>query len=248
MGISHGICYTCFQNISHLKVFQATIKLFHLWVLTDRKTSLEDLFEVILSIGHTYQAGPTPEELTDSNHNMVPDAVLLDLEHANHSRARLLVTYCQKLAVPVLAVGSIAALSKYDHSLDADDFLVRPVRPDELALRLTRMLYKVKGNSHRQLVRVGDLVIDLEKYEVTVAGRKVLLTYKEYQLLVLLASNPGRVYTRETLLSQLWGYDYFGGTRTVDVHIRRLRSKTEGSGQALVETIRNVGYRFRIVT
>jgi DNA-binding response OmpR family regulator len=222
--------------------------LFHLWVLTNRKTSLEDLFEVILSIGHTYQAGSTPEELMDSTHNIMPDAVLLDLEHTNHSRARLLVTYCQKLAVPVLVVGSIAALSEYDHSLDADDFVVRPVHPDELTFRLTRMLYKVKGNSDRPLVRVGELVIDLEKYEVTVAGRKVLLTYKEYQLLVLLASNPGRVYTRETLLSQLWGYDYFGGTRTVDVHIRRLRSKIEGSGQALIETIRNVGYRFKIVT
>ena len=88
--------------------------------------------------------------------------------------------------------------------------------------------------------------IDLERYDVTVAGRRVSLTYKEFQLLVLLASNPGRVYSRESLLSQVWGYDYLGGTRTVDVHVRRLRSKIEAPGRSFIETIYLVGYRFRI--
>ena len=86
--------------------------------------------------------------------------------------------------------------------------------------------------------------MDLERYDVAVSGRRVSLTYKEFQLLALLASNPGRVYTREALLSQVWGYDYLGGTRTVDVHIRRLRSKIEGPGRSYIETIWNVGYRF----
>ena len=101
------------------------------------------------------------------------------------------------------------------------------------------------GPSGPKLLKVGELSIDLERYEVTVSGRRAALTYKEFQLLVLLASNPGRVYTRETLLSQIWGYDYLGGTRTVDVHIRRLRSKLESTGYSIVETIWNVGYRFR---
>ena len=96
----------------------------------------------------------------------------------------------------------------------------------------------------RKLLKVGDLSIDQERYEVTVGGRRVALTYKEFQLLVLLASTPGRAYTREALLSQIWGYDYLGGTRTVDVHVRRLRSKVESPGRAFVETIWNVGYRF----
>ena len=97
-----------------------------------------------------------------------------------------------------------------------------------------------------QIIRVGDLVIDQDRYEVTVAGKKVILTFKEYQLLCLLAANPGRVYTRETLLSRVWQYDYFGGTRTVDVHIRRLRSKVEDASHLFIETVRNVGYRFRV--
>jgi DNA-binding response OmpR family regulator len=76
----------------------------------------------------------------------------------------------------------------------------------------------------------------------------VSLTYKEFQLLVLLASNPGRVYSRENLLSQVWGYDYLGGTRTVDVHVRRLRSKIESPDRSFIETIYLVGYRFKAVT
>jgi two-component system alkaline phosphatase synthesis response regulator PhoP len=106
-------------------------------------------------------------------------------------------------------------------------------------------VYRVNGPTGPKTLRMGDLSIDLERYEVTVAGRRVSLTYKEFQLLVLLASNPGRVYTRDALLSQIWGYDYLGGTRTVDVHIRRLRSKIEAPGRSFVETIWNVGYRFK---
>ena len=104
---------------------------------------------------------------------------------------------------------------------------------------------RVSGPSGAQVLSIGELTIDLERYDVSVAGRRVALTYKEFQLLVLLASNPGRVYTREALLSQVWGYDYLGGTRTVDVHVRRLRSKVESPGRAFVETIWNVGYRFK---
>ena len=95
-------------------------------------------------------------------------------------------------------------------------------------------------------MKVGDLQIDLDRYEVSLEGKRVLLTYKEYQMLVLLASNPGKVYSRENLLSQVWGYDYFGGTRTVDVHVRRLRSKIENANHSFIETIWNVGYRFSL--
>ena len=111
-------------------------------------------------------------------------------------------------------------------------------------MRLNQVTLRSGGASNSKIV-VGDLVIDLERYEVRLEGKRVLFTYKEYQLLVLLASNAGKVYTRDGLLSQVWGYDYFGGTRTVDVHIRRLRSKIEVTGHSFIETIWNVGYRFR---
>ena len=92
----------------------------------------------------------------------------------------------------------------------------------------------------------GNLSINPTSYEVVVSNTKINLRFKEYELLLLLASNPGRVYDRATLLNQIWGYDYFGGTRTVDVHIRRLRSKIEHNpDNPFIETIWNVGYRFR---
>ena len=113
--------------------------------------------------------------------------------------------------------------------------------------RVGQIVFRRNGRNTDQVVRVGELTIDLQSYEVSMAGRRVSLTYKEFQLLTLLASNPGRVYTREALLNQVWGYDYLGGTRTVDVHIRRLRSKVEDPDHLFVETIWNVGYRFRDV-
>ena len=88
-------------------------------------------------------------------------------------------------------------------------------------------------------------MIDQTRYEVTVSGHRVLLTFKEYELLRLLAQNPGRVFSREELLSRVWGYEYFGGTRTVDVHVRRLRSKVQDANHTFIETVWNVGYRFK---
>jgi DNA-binding response OmpR family regulator len=87
--------------------------------------------------------------------------------------------------------------------------------------------------------------MDLDRYEVTLVGRKIDLTYKEYELLKYLAMNPGRVFSREALLRSVWEYDYFGGTRTVDVHVRRLRSKIDDVKNGFIETVWNVGYRFR---
>ncbi len=93
------------------------------------------------------------------------------------------------------------------------------------------------------MIRHGSLSIDLERYKVTIDGDVVDLTFKEYELLRFLASNPGKPYTREALLNQVWGYDYYGGSRTVDVHVRRIRSKIERHEQ-FIDTVRNVGYRF----
>ncbi|MBI2857252.1 MAG: winged helix-turn-helix transcriptional regulator, partial [Chloroflexi bacterium] len=95
------------------------------------------------------------------------------------------------------------------------------------------------------LITRGDLTIDSADYEVRLGGRRVDLTYREYQLLKYLASSPGRVLTRESLLANVWGADYYGGDRTLDVHIRRLRSKLEDASHVFIETVRNVGYKFK---
>ncbi|MGD0114399.1 MAG: winged-helix domain-containing protein [Dehalococcoidia bacterium] len=125
-----------------------------------------------------------------------------------------------------------------------DEFALLPLRPNEVTLRLRRLLDRHGLIDSPEVLRQGALSIDLAGYRVFVDGVLVELTFKEYELLRFLATNPDRVYTREALLDKVWGYDYFGGARTVDVHIRRLRSKIERGGHTFVETVRNVGYRF----
>ena len=125
-----------------------------------------------------------------------------------------------------------------------DDFCLAPVRPAELEARLKHLFWRTGRGTRPELVEYGQLVLNLETYQAAVAGRPLDLTYMEYELLKFLASNPGRVFTRETLLSRVWGYEYYGGARTVDVHIRRLRAKLGEEHAALIQTVRSVGYRF----
>ena len=134
-------------------------------------------------------------------------------------------------------------LRLYELAGSADDFVLLPALPEELGARV-RMAVKRRTPETGDLIRAGDLMLDLANYRVSVAGRPVELTFKEYELLRFLMKNPEKVLTREALLKRVWGYDYFGGSRTVDVHIRRLRSKLEDRGHIFIETIRNVGYRF----
>ena len=143
--------------------------------------------------------------------------------------------------LPIIA---LAPLEKLD-SLDGlvDDFVVKPCNAKELVARAKRLIKKEMDVS-KEHITTGGITIDTDKYEVYVDGKLVSLTFKEYELLKFLASHPGRVFTRDTLLNQVWSEDYFGGDRTVDVHIRRLRSKIEGPSHPYIETVRNIGYRF----
>ncbi len=125
-----------------------------------------------------------------------------------------------------------------------DDFVLDPMRSGELALRIGLVLAR-RRSSPMDTVDVGAVTIDYDKYEVTRNGRRVSLTYKEHELLRFLGSNPNKAFTREVILDRVWGADYIGGVRTVDVHIRRLRAKVGDLRGRVIETVRGVGYRFR---
>jgi DNA-binding response OmpR family regulator len=145
---------------------------------------------------------------------------------------------------PVLAVLPEEALAAEPLDVTADDVAFQPLRPRELEARLRRLLDRRGPVESPEVLRQGALAIDTAGYRVYVDGTLEELTFKEYELLRFLAMNPDRVYTREALLDKVWGYDYFGGARTVDVHIRRIRSKIERDGYTFIETVRGVGYRF----
>ena len=115
---------------------------------------------------------------------------------------------------------------------------------EEVAARLAHLFWRTGRGLRPELIEHGPLVLNLETYQAAVAGRALDLTYMEYELLRFLAARPGKVFTRETLLSRVWGYEYYGGARTVDVHVRRLRAKLGEEHAHLIETVRSVGYRF----
>jgi DNA-binding response OmpR family regulator len=125
-----------------------------------------------------------------------------------------------------------------------DDFCLYPFQPRELEARMKHLFWRTGTGTRPELVEYSELVLNLETYQAAIAGKPLDLTYMEYELLKFLASHPGKVFTRETLLSRVWGYEYYGGARTVDVHIRRLRAKLGEEHANLIQTVRSVGYRF----
>lgn len=127
---------------------------------------------------------------------------------------------------------------------DFDDFIVSPFDPSELAARANRLAVAVLGTGPDEVISFKDLALNLATYQATVGSDPVDLTYMEYELLRFFATNPGRVWSREQLLNRVWGYDYFGGARTVDVHVRRLRAKLGEERSSWITTVRSVGYRF----
>lgn len=126
-----------------------------------------------------------------------------------------------------------------------DDFCLTPFHPREMEARLRHLMWLSGGvTTSTDVVEYGGLALNLETYQATFNGNPLDLTYMEYELLKFLAQNPGKVFSREILLSRVWGYEYYGGARTVDVHIRRLRAKLGEQHADLIQTVRSVGYRF----
>ena len=172
------------------------------------------------------------------------ELALLDTTAMADSTVKACILEFTKLEIPTIALVPEHGVGMFDPALPFADVMVVPARPGEIILRARRLLNS-RPDKNESIVRAGDLSINHANYEVSVGGRSVNLRFKEYELLLLMATNPGRVYTREQLLERIWGYDYLGGTRTVDVHIRRLRSKIEDRDHQFIETVWNVGYKFK---
>ncbi len=146
--------------------------------------------------------------------------------------------------LPLLALVTLAHLKDLSQVQGLEDFLVGPAAPELLEARIRFLLRRLNHANAGAGIRIKDLAIDIDRYEVSLEGEPLELTYKEFELLKFLATHPGRVYSRDQLLNQVWGFDFIGGTRTVDVHIRRLRAKLGPKYATLIDTVRNVGYKF----
>ncbi len=169
-----------------------------------------------------------------------PAAVVLMADSADHLH-KVPPIIKALTASPVLALITPELLHATWPTVGVEDFMVGTGSGSELRARAIHLMRLHPESRH--LIRHGDLAIDTASCEVSVGGRLIELTFKEYELLKFLAHEPGRVFSRQVLLDRVWGYDYFGGDRTVDVHIRRLRSKLEDANHTFIDTVRNIGYR-----
>ncbi|MQA05109.1 MAG: DNA-binding response regulator [Streptosporangiales bacterium] len=175
------------------------------------------------------------------------DIVLLDARRELvRARGLARVIRATGLRCPLLLVVTEGALAAIHADWGADDVVLDTAGPAEVEARIRIAVGRtqVDGEETPGIVRDGDLTIDETTYTAKLRGQALDLTFKEFELLKYLAQHPGRVFTRAQLLQEVWGYDYFGGTRTVDVHVRRLRAKLGSEHEALIGTVRNVGYRF----
>ncbi len=151
--------------------------------------------------------------------------------------------------IPVLLIVTEGGLSVVSHDWGMDDVVLHTCGPAELEARVKLSIGRLAAarnaaDPEAHVIRSGEVVVDEATYTAKIGGRPLDLTFKEFELLKFLAQHPGRVFSRQQLLQEVWGYDYFGGTRTVDVHVRRLRAKLGPENETLIGTVRNVGYRF----
>jgi two-component system alkaline phosphatase synthesis response regulator PhoP len=209
------------------------------------RESLERLAEELEREGYSTAVCLPGEVTTVMADGPRPDAMVVEVTSTNGG-ADLLHDIRGTPPAPTMVLIHEDGLSRSELPEGIDDFLVLPATAAELAARIRQLLRRrhahLEGNNR---LCCGDLVINLASREVFLAGRAVTLAYKEYELLRFLLSNSDTVFTREALLSKVWGYDFYGGTRTVDVHIRRLRSKIEDARHSFIQTVHNVGYCFR---
>ena len=146
--------------------------------------------------------------------------------------------------IPIVLLMDENEMKAADLPSGIQEVLYRPLRVNEAVARIQHLFKRIHKVDQKNLIVRGKITIDVTKYETRVGEKKIDLTYTEFELLKFLCTNPGTVFTREVLLNKVWGYEYYGGTRTVDVHIRRLRSKIEGKSSIYIETVRNIGYKF----
>lgn len=200
-----------------------------------------ELTELLTALGMHATAATDTADLLDQQTEAGWDAVIVDLGDDPIRGAASVRRLAESLGLPMLGIaelpGDVASLT------ELDDFLLTPLDGEELRVRLRRLTSR-PDEPFDEIIRFKDLELNLATYQAKVGEAPVDLTFMEYELLRFFCTHAGRVWSRAQILSQVWGYDYFGGARTVDVHVRRLRAKLGEERSSWIATVRSVGYRF----
>jgi DNA-binding response OmpR family regulator len=183
----------------------------------------------------------TPIEDFDSTAILEATMLVVELGDEPMRRLRHIERVAEDVGLPILVVADPSSLPLIERAQGITDFLLEPLDPVELGVRLRRQVTTAAAD---EVLRFKDLELNPLTYQATLDGRPLDLTYMEYELLRFLVENQGRVWSRQQLLSKVWGYDYYGGARTVDVHVRRVRAKLGEERASWITTVRSVGYRF----
>ncbi len=213
---------------------------------SDRKFSRELRLQLVGWGYRPWMADPE-EPLLEQLHDRGADLLLLDFTSSPAdapSSVRSLKRNAELKHIAVVAIVDARDAVTLDFSVGLEDFLVKSDSFEELETRIKFVLWRLSKVDSKDTVKAGALVMNLASYQVSVKGETIELTYKEYELLRFLLTHRGRVFSRDALLRHVWGEEYLGGTRTVDVHIRRLRAKIGTEFDELIQTVRNVGYKF----
>lgn len=209
--------------------------------LTDRLPT--DALPAVSLLGLDVKVEPPAADSIAHIAALTPSVVLVDAAtNPEHAWRLLSALRATRPSAPVVVVLRRDDLERFAWHDVADDLAFSETTAPELRVRMG-MLARRSGDGGEAVVRLGPLAVNVDTYQVTVAGSPMDLTYKEFELLRFLVQRPGRVFTRSDLLQEVWGYNFYGGTRTVDVHVRRLRAKLGVEHEGLIQTVRGVGYR-----
>jgi len=214
-------------------------------IVDDEPSILATMAPLLRARGYEVATATTGHAALDAVDRQPPQLVILDLGLPDLDGIEVARRLREGRSIPILVLSARGAEQDKVAALDAgaDDYVTKPFGAEELLARIRVALRRTDGAVPSGVIRRGDLTIDVDRRRVTRGSDELRLTPKELELLLFLAQHPGRVYTRPGLLREVWGYDFYGGTRTVDVHIRRLRAKLGPEHEHLIETVRGVGYR-----
>lgn len=206
----------------------------------------EEQERVSSELSETWQLRLVDEEGASEEEHLAGDLAVVSLARGEGDLNREIRRLVRKLRenTPVLAILEPGYTWDFSNPPLFEDFIYAGWTTGELKARVWQLLFHHQLITSENVLQVRDLLFDFDRYEVRFKGHPLELTFKEYELLRFLATHPGKVFTREVLLEQVWGYGYYGGSRTVDVHIRRIRSKIDSPGNVYISTVRGAGYLF----